>query len=525
MLTHSTRRWLAGLGVAGALVAASAGPAVAQESDVDLAVYFPDVTIAADSAGKVEYPTVYSSAPVVLHDLTVRYDYTALAGKVTVTDEDNSECTTPEANVLVCTLPYEVGIEDEWGTTGLFEALVAPTEDAADGVEGALKVSVSAKGFDSVSYESRVRVGEGVDLAAGPETTRSAAPGAKFTAPLAVRNVGETTAKGAAVVFYNDHGIRADKKYSNCTYVDDELRTCRFDEALAPGAGGAATLAYALGKDTFAPGSEWGEIIWMTPAEFEDFEAYLNSNDITIGTPGTGGDLDLAVSAASARVSARGSQADTQPDNNATHLEVKVTGKNSTDLEAIGAKLAGGKGAEVPATIGFRNNGPATLDYGRSGSSVTHMEVEVPKGTYAAKVSDWCFPVKGEEWGEPGEPGARKYSCYTSSFVKAGEQETFDFVFRIDEVIANAAGTVKINVPCECDGGFYQDLKPANDTAKILVNATGNGGGEGGGDGDDPTLPITGANTALFAGLGAVLLAAGAAGFVVARRRRMRFVA
>ena len=31
MLTHSTRRWLAGIGVAGAFVAASATPAVAEE--------------------------------------------------------------------------------------------------------------------------------------------------------------------------------------------------------------------------------------------------------------------------------------------------------------------------------------------------------------------------------------------------------------------------------------------------------------------------------------------------------------
>ncbi|MEV1142598.1 LPXTG cell wall anchor domain-containing protein [Micromonospora sp. NPDC049799] len=522
MLTHSTRRWLAGLGVAGALVAASAGPAAAEENDVELAVYLPDVTIAADTTGKVEYPTVYSSGPVVLQDLTIRYDFTALAGKVTVKEEDFSECTTPEENVLLCTLPFEAGIEDEWGLNGLFQVVIAPTADAVDGDEGALKVSASAKGFDPVSYESRVRVGEGVDLAAGPETVRSAAPGATFTAPLAVRNVGETTAKGAAVVFYNDHGIRATKKHSNCTYVGDELRTCRFDEALAPGTGGAATLAYALGKDTFAPGTEWGEIIWMTPAEFEDFEAYLGTLDITIGTPGTGDELNLAASAASARISAQGSQADTQPANNHSHLEVKVTGKNSTDLEAFGAKLAGGKGAEVDATIGFRNNGPATLDATRSGSSVTHMTVDVPKGTSAIAVPESCFPVKGEEWGEPGEPGGRQYRCYTTSFLKAGEQETFEFGFRIDEVIANSAGTVKINVPCQCDGGFYQDLKPANDIAKILVNATGNGdGGQGGGG----SLPITGANSALVAGLGAVLLAAGGAGFVVARRRRTRFVA
>ncbi|WP_433128605.1 LPXTG cell wall anchor domain-containing protein [Micromonospora sp. CA-240977] len=44
-------------------------------------------------------------------------------------------------------------------------------------------------------------------------------------------------------------------------------------------------------------------------------------------------------------------------------------------------------------------------------------------------------------------------------------------------------------------------------------------GGDGGG------LPLTGANTATVAGLGAVLLLLGGAGYVIGRRRRARFVA
>ncbi|MET8319385.1 LPXTG cell wall anchor domain-containing protein [Micromonospora sp. NPDC005189] len=530
MLTYSTRRWLAGLGVAGAFVAASASPAIAatEEAPLELGVYFGNTTIAADSAGKVESATIYSSAPVVLRDLTVRYDYRSLADKVTLAEdaETSTECTTPEKGVLLCTAPWEVGL-DEWGLAGIFPVVIAPTDSAKDGDTGTVKATLSAAGLEAVSHDATIRVGEGVDLAAGPAAEVSAAPGEKFTSTLTISNAGETVATGASVFFYNDHGIRAEKHYNNCTYVDDQLRSCHFGENLAPGATYGADLSYQLGKDTYAPGSQYGEIVWMTPAEFEDFDAYLDSEGVSAGKPGTDGKLTLAE--LGTKAGARGYQADTEPENNWSSLEVTVTGKNGTDLEAIGDSASGKKGDRVDVTIGFRNNGPATLDYSRGGSAVTHMSVEIPTNTTVVAAPDFCAPVNGEEWGEWGEPGGRVYGCYPTPFIKAGDQEAADFTLRIDKVVLNDTGTVKINVPCQCDGGFYADLKPANDTAKILVNAaTGqgggqDGGGEGGGDGGG--LPVTGQSTGLIAGLGALLLAAGVGGYLVAKRRRTRFVA
>jgi LPXTG-motif cell wall-anchored protein len=44
-------------------------------------------------------------------------------------------------------------------------------------------------------------------------------------------------------------------------------------------------------------------------------------------------------------------------------------------------------------------------------------------------------------------------------------------------------------------------------------------------DGSGGGLPVTGSRTTAVAGLGALLPAAGAAGFLVARRRRTRFIA
>ncbi|SCE71692.1 LPXTG-motif cell wall anchor domain-containing protein [Micromonospora purpureochromogenes] len=519
MLTHSTRRWLAGLGVAGAFVAASATPAFADEKP-KLSVYFGDTTVALGSPGTTNAAIVYSSAPVILNNLTVRYDYRDLLGKATFTGEKDSstDCASPEEGVLVCTDPFEVGVEDEWGLGGIADVVIAATDTAKEGDTGAVKVSLSADGYDAVQWEAEVRVGEGVDIAASEGVEVSGAPGASFTAPLQVSNAGETSVKGLGAIFFNDHAIRSATRYSNCTYDADRLRSCQFDQELAPGSSYEATLSYQIGKDAFAPGFAYGEISWQTTAELEDFKSYLTSHGYELGKPGDGPVLTLQTARA-----LRGVQADTNPENNWSSLALKVTGKNGADLAAVGDSVQGEAGDLVHATIGVKNNGPAALDFSRGGSPVTKIDVTVPAGTTAVEVPEVCVPFDGErgDWENAGKAGAKAYRCWPDVFIGLDEEQTVEFGLRIDKVVPNAAGTVTINAKCECEGGLDADLNKANDTAKLLVNATGGNGG--GGDGG--TLPITGESTALVAGIGGLLLAAGVGGYVVARRRKTRFVA
>jgi LPXTG-motif cell wall-anchored protein len=357
-------------------------------------------------------------------------------------------------------------------------------------------------------------VGEGVDLANGTEAQVSAGPGDRFSAPLAIRNAGETTAHGASVLFFNDAAIRSAKKFSNCTYVGDSLRTCHFDTDLRAGASYTAAFPYAVGADAYAPGAAYGENAVLTPAEFEDFTAYLRTSGGSVGAPGTEGKLTLSEVRA---VAARKVQVDTDPSNNWGSLELTVTGKNRADLAAVGDTLTGAAGDVVTATVGLINKGPATLDATRMGGPVTRVDVVIPDGTTATDVPESCAPMKGDEidWEHGGKAGAAKYRCFTGSFIAAGATETLDLKLRIDKVIANASGTVTINGKCECEG-ISGDLDPANDVAYLVVNETG---GTGGG------LPVTGASTGLIVAAGGVLLAAGAVGFVLTRRRRVRFVA
>ena len=132
----------------------------------------------------------------------------------------------------------------------------------------------------------------------------------------------------------------------------------------------------------------------MTPAEFEDFSAYLADLGISFGQPGTGGVLELAEAEA---LRSRRVQADTDPSNNWTSVYVQVQGKQFADLAAVGASLTGEQGDVVEAEVGLTNKGPATLDSSRSGDSITRVDVKIPVGTTAVEVPEECVPFDGKD--------------------------------------------------------------------------------------------------------------------------------
>ncbi|MEV6366256.1 LPXTG cell wall anchor domain-containing protein [Micromonospora musae] len=518
MLKSSTRRWLAGLGVAGAFVAAAATPAVADPVD-EVTLYFPDTTVALGDQGKDVSAKLFTRVNTQFHDATVRYDYRSLAGKVELKAQSEADgCEAPEEGVLLCREYSPVYVDETYGGQ-LTELNIAATDEAKAGDAGDLKISFRVGNLEKATYTSHLQVGEGVDLAVGPDAEFDVQPGSSFKAPVTMVNAGKSTVDGVVAYFDNDYAIRPVDRFSNCFYTVDSIIACEFDEEIPAGAARSVTFDYLLGKDTYAPGSQSGHTRFMTPADFEDLFEQRARSGAKAAKHGTGPKLSLTE--ASAKV-ARSVQTDTDSSNNSWRISINVGGKNGADLEAIGAELTGEVGTEVTAQVGFRNNGPATLDHHRADSQVTFVDVTLPAGTRAVQVPVNCAPFKGDgtKLTDGGKPGAPAYRCFPGVFSKAGVQLLNELRLRIEEIVPGASGTVKINAPCECQGGFSDDLKPANDTAKILLTATG---GQGGGDGG--SLPITGESTALIGGIGALLLAAGVGGYVLARRRKTRFVA
>jgi hypothetical protein len=515
MRIKSALRWCAGLGVVGALVATTAIPAAAKAA-FELDVFFQNQTLAAGSAGKADSLVLYVSEPTQLSGVRVTYDWSDLAGKLEVEPTGlSAECNRPSEYVLACIDPGDPFVDD-WGLS-MFDIAMKPTAAATVGTTGTLKVSVGWYGSQTASHVAKIRIGEAVDVAAGPEVELSAGVGDNFSTRLVVTNPGDAAVRGVNVVFDDDHGFKAARRFGNCTYKGGYLRTCAFDVTIGAGEAYAATLPYTVPGDAYAPGVDAGGRWVQTRAEFEDFADYLADRGIDLGESGNGAALTLTKDAA---LTARGVQSDVDPSNNWTYADLKVTGKNGADLAAVGGTASGAKGDKVTAKVGVVNNGPASLINNRSGSEVTRVDVVPPPGTTVVGVPESCYALDSDgrvDWDNPHRTGAARYRCWPGIELLAGQTRSFELGLRFDKVVANAKGLVEVNTPCECEGFPRElDLNPANDKAALIANPSG---GSGGG------LPVTGPTTALIAGGGAALLLAGVGGYLLARRRRLRFTA
>ncbi|MGR6316547.1 LPXTG cell wall anchor domain-containing protein [Micromonospora soli] len=519
MLTHSARRWLAGIGVAGAFVAASATPAAAAPGSDDLLLYANNTLVA--PGGEARAITLFAYAEALPEDLTLTIDRTAVQdiASVTLTD-DVKGCETAGA-VITCALKGEDLVDY------VVDLTVKANEKAEVGAKGDVVLSLAGDGRKATTHAT-VEIGEGVDLAAGADITTAGAAGATLKPAITVANVGDNTAHGATLLLVSMEALAPSQRYGNCSYLDAfgaHFTQCTFDEDIAPGAGVRleSSSGLRIAPDAWAPGELFANATWFAQGDWDDLETELKAVDGW--QQGTGDPLKL-VAATDAQVQSL-RQTDKDTTNNFTGIEVKVTGEQRADVAAIGAELAGTKGRTVQAKVGFVNNGPAmTNSYSPGGEIVTIAQVNIPAGATVVAAPEQCST---DIEGGPNEPGARTYFCEWSETLHKGDRALFEFTLRIDRVAGTPGSVRLIHFDLESDGPVA-DLNPRNDTAALVIKGAGNGGGGGGGqggggEGDGGTLPITGSATGLIAGVGALLLVAGVGGYLVARRRRTRFVA
>ncbi|GAA0440183.1 Ig-like domain-containing protein [Actinoplanes campanulatus] len=271
----------------------------------------------------------------------------------------------------------------------------------------------------------------------GPQQL-TAALGQEFEVTLSATNSGDTAVDGAAITFDTVWAFEDREQFSNCEYDGGLVRACVFDQTLEPGKSYRVVVPFRVREDTYAPSMRDSFYLWQPASEH-----------VSAGTPGTGPVLRLQ----------EGDRIGEVTEDTWQRFTLNVTGNQGTDLVAVGDTAAGWVGDVVEAEVGVRNNGPATLDFSRSGLGVGWVVATAPAGTSIVGAPD-CFKVTSTQ-----------AMCETDYRFKVGEVKTWKLALRIDRSVPGAAGSVEVNPDCTCER-FFGDADKSNNRASLTVEAS-----------------------------------------------------
>jgi hypothetical protein len=226
---------------------------------------------------------------------------------------------------------------------------------------------------------------------------------------------------------------------------------------------------------------------WRTPADARSPIKAVGADDPEPGRDGT-----LGLVAVSARPGAA------PPDAHAARAEVsvRVTGRQTLDMVAIGDDVRGRPGATVTAEVGVRNLGPAFARGAAEHAALVLMTA--PAGTTVVSHPDGCVLANRRK---------QSYLCVTGADpFEPGDTFTWPFRLRIDRA-GELTGSVAVRAS-------EDEPQLTNNVARIVVNpASGSGGAAG------PGLPVTGPPVGPLVATGLIFVLAGA---VMCRAGRTR---
>ncbi|MEV3992154.1 peptidase [Streptomyces sp. NPDC049837] len=474
-------------------------------------------------------------------EYTVTFDLSGVVGVADVGfgQTGSSDCTIT-GTTGTCTDPF--GISP--GVNSVAELKITAAKGSALGATGEIKVTGKAEGATFTSYTADVTVG-GPDLVMHPlDLKHEVKPGEVQDAPLTFTNAGTADADGVRLTLTNSHGLDYTRRYANCDYTETKGSTkvvCDFPGTFEAGA--TYTLAEPIGLK--AAGHAYLEIFTHRVEE---------RRGVRKAAKGDGPELTLKKAPTAPRA------ADLDPRDNQQEFDFRA--KNTADFAAYGDTLIAAAGETVEARVGFRNSGPAWIAHLRSGEPVATVDVTIPAGATVTKKPAGCEPrtAKGEYREKP--LGAPRYFCDTPIRVFEDEDFALPFELKIDRAVPDAKGAVTVRNTFLSHPKLAFDPKAANNTAQLVLNpkdtgTTSTGGSTSGGStttggtatggtttggstttggtsttgttgttgGSTPTthtgggLAATGSLALPVAAGAAALIAAGAATYVVARRR------
>ncbi|MFE9189142.1 cell wall anchor protein [Micromonospora sp. NPDC007208] len=220
----------------------------------------------------------------------------------------------------------------------------------------------------------------------------------------------------------------------------------------------------------------------------------------------------------------------------------KPTANVASDCDGdVVVKLGNAEDATAPAKFTITGAGDFTKDATVAPGDTKSVKVPAKNATAIKVVADGVekplfegTPAAAENCVEPGEPaGSYKSTCTELIFdiANPADGKTITITFTPNKgkaqtltVEPGKSGTVTF--PAHEGLTVTPTAEGLDDSSPIAWEKPADcTPGQGGGDKDEPALPLTGAATGGIITGAVVLLAAGVALFVVARRRRVRFTA
>ncbi|WP_370217658.1 hypothetical protein [Kitasatospora sp. GAS1066B] len=473
-----------------------------------------------------------------VHNAQVAFDTSGLANVAAFHVQDNpgTPCST-KATVVTCAagdLSYpSINITEHFWLTA--------ATGVKPGTSGVLHVTESAPGMTSVSHDVKVSAG-GPDLKVkdlGQVT--HAKPGGTLSPVIEVANLGQLPTTKLVVEMTATDGLELKQRAANCEYADRKEIVYSGPGAPANQNRPAATDVICYVDATVAP----GEVYKIDPIQFGvSPTAYATFSDIEVFTSedapfsqapqwranesfraGTSAPLMAAKTVDAALLSAPRHTYDNQ-----AHLEVAVD--NTADFVALGnwAPQAGGKQGTL--SVGLRNDGPASIIYGRSGEDAADIRVVLPQGVTATKVPSGCLQPSPKD-------APSTYRCETSYMIVVGNKISYDFGLQVDDPTAVPNAQISLVSSEDPSAKLAFDPNAANNTLQVALGAqptttpstapataTTQAAATAGpatatkAAGQDLAFTGGGSNSGTIAAVGAGVVVLGAGALVYANRRR-----
>ncbi len=473
----------------GALVTAAAGvfavctaaPAHADAVPIMVSPDAQDSTIAVSGPGKDATTSVQvmdnSVDTVTATNVTLSFDLSPLAGVVDATVSD-PRCSTAGTSIT-CDLG-SVTLTD-WGSDTVQIPLhLRAAAGATAGESAQYTLTASADGVDPVSswQPTTVTLADGPDLTGsgwdtdGTNGFQAVTLGSTVSTPkFTAENLGSQDAEGITVVFVTPYEFPFVNLASNCEYARNpnqylsvSFASCYFDDVIQPG--DAYTVQnpqrFTVRRDTI---SQFGSYVsaQILPG-YQPGSAY---NSSVTWFHGTQAKLVLAhTGGADAPAKAVGQTPQTGIDAQDGWLAQRYRAANgvSSDLAAVGTRAKAGTDGTVTVTVGIRNYGPGTLDFGPVGSPAGVLRFTAPSGATVTTVPDGCwFPYESTD-----------YQCSTTGTFKTHTTQYFTFTLSVPSTGVTGPGAVVVyhggEGPVPTGADVY-DTVWSNDTATVIVKS------------------------------------------------------